>query len=438
MTSKICLIGDVVTDVSLPQNGDDIKVRLGGITHSARAFWSLNLNYSTKFISPDYLEKSTTDYFSIHGSKDISRIGVVTGAPYVFLIGSVKETGNQLYDFILRDQVKINFIEPELKKLNGFSDCLLVTGNFDYEKVLEKLDFKCNVHADLSNSISSISELKNNKFETIFISTSSELFLKNYNNSFVKFCHLFKDHCNVIVLKENRGGSRIYNFKTESTYKIPANTQPIVHSVGVGDAYDACFISKYKELGIESAAYLSSWVASEYACTTYPDDLKRNVGRILKTGVEVLKSLGGCSLPWEDRKLFPIYIAAPDFDYLDTSKIDELCESLNYHNFYPRRPVKENGQLTIETEKEERHNIYKKDISLLNECKLLIVVYINDDTGTMIELGYAKALGLPCLVFDPYKKAYNCMLTEIPLLVSSDLDEILSETFNQLSKLNGK
>src|SRR5690606_10626456 len=138
---------------------DDIKVRLGGITHSARAFWSLGMDYSTRFISPNYLEESVADFYGKHGSTNISRIGVVNGAPYVFLIGSVKETGNQLYDFILRDHVKINFIEPELNNLNGFSDCLLVTGNFDFELILKKIGSDCNVHIDLSNSIRSLTEL---------------------------------------------------------------------------------------------------------------------------------------------------------------------------------------------------------------------------------------------------------------------------------------
>ena len=41
---------------------------------------------------------------------------------------------------------------------------------------------------------------------------------------------------------------------------------------------------------------------------------------------------------------------------------------------------------------------------------------------------------LPVIVYDPYQRANNCMLTELPTLVSHDLDVVISEVFNQYSK----
>ena len=367
----------------------------------------------------------------------VIQIGVVTGAPYTFLIGSVKETGNQFYDFILREQIEVSL---DSKRLNSvefiYEDLLLISGNFDVKAITSNINNDLKIHIDLSNNIQEISQLQNDKYHTIFLSTSSELFKKHYKNSFVEFSKLFKNLCKILVLKENRGGSRIFDFENNKQFNIPSITQPIVHSVGVGDVFDACFVSKYRELGIEKAAYLSSWIASEYAVTTFPDDFKTGVQRVLKTKIEDIVTMGGCILPWEKRPLAPIYIAAPDFDYLDRSQIDKLVDSLSYHNFDPRRPIQENGQLSFESTKEEKALAYKKDIELLEKCKLLIVVYINEDPGTLIELGYAKALGIPCLVFDPYNKANNCMLTEMPSIVTNDLDVIISEVFNQLSKIN--
>ncbi|WP_025663945.1 nucleoside 2-deoxyribosyltransferase [Aquimarina megaterium] len=436
MKSEICILGDIVTDITLPQNGDEIKIRFGGITHSARSLWAINTDYDVKFFAPSYLFKEIYKFCNHHGVKETLPLGIINGAPYTFLIGSVKETGNQLYDFILRDQIEIEYNTENFKSLKGYKEILITSGNFNLGLILKEIDENCNVHIDLSNNISSFSQLDGYYFKTIFLSTSSDLFLSNYNDSFEQFYSLFKGRCGVLVLKENRGGSRIYDFDNEKKYQIPSITQPIVHSVGIGDAYNACYIANYQKLGINNAAFLSSWIACEYASTTYPDDFKKNISRVLKTKIEDIISMGGCVLPWEKRQLFPIYIAAPDFDYLDTSQIEILVESLQYHNFCPRRPVKENGQLSIKNTKEERINTYNNDIELIKKCKLLIVVYINDDPGTMIELGYAKALGIPCLVFDPYNRAYNCMLTEMPEIVSSDLDVIISEVFNELSKLN--
>jgi len=436
MKSRVCIVGDIVTDISLPQDGNEIKIRLGGITHSARGLWAINTVYDVKFFAPLYLSKSIFEYYNHHGVNEISQIGVVNGAPYSFLIGSVKETGNQQYDFILRDQISIEYNTENLKSLEGHKEVLITSGNFDLGLAIKEISNDSNVHIDLSNNISEFTQLDGYYYKTIFLSTSSDLFLDNFKDSFDQFCSLFEKVCETLVLKENRGGSRIYNFKNKKTYQIPSITQPIVHSVGVGDVYNACYVAHYQELGIEKAAFLASWIACEYASTTFPDDFKTNVLRVLNTKMEDIISMGGCVLPWEKRKLYPIYIASPDFDYLDSTQIDLLVESLEYHNFYPRRPVKENGQLSFESTKMDRTKAYTKDIQLIKECKLLIVVYINDDPGTMIELGFAKALGIPCLVFDPFNKAYNCILTEIPKNISSDLDVIISDVFNELSKLN--
>lgn len=436
MSSRICVLGDVVTDITLPQDGNDTKLRLGGIIHCARGLWALNFGYDIKFVAPLYLTDSISSYCLYHGADKANQVGTVNGSPYSFLIGSVKETGNQHYDFILKDEVKIDYITEELESVgNTYDDFLIVSGNFDIELFLQRIDSSSNVHIDLSNNIEDFGQLKNICCQTIFLSTSSNLFLKNYKD-FKDFSKKFKEYCNVLVLKENRGGSRVYDFENLKEYQIPAITQPIAHSVGVGDVFDACFVSKYRELGIEKASYLASWVAAEYAITTFPDDFKIGVQRVLGTNIDDIISMGGCILPWEKRASLDIYIAAPDFDYLDTSKIDLMVSSLKYHNFNPRRPVKENGQLSITDDKQKRRHIYSEDISLLKKCKLLVAIYLNDDPGTMIELGYAKAKGIPCLVYDPYNKAYNCMLTEMPDMVSSDLDVIISEVFNLLSKVD--
>ena len=53
----------------------------------------------------------------------------------------------------------------------------------------------------------------------------------------------------------------------------------------------------------------------------------------------------------------------------------------------------------------------------------------------LLRLGLAAANNIPTLVYDPFKIAKNCMLTELPNLVSSDLDEIIAEVFCIYGKL---
>ena len=186
---------------------------------------------------------------------------------------------------------------------------------------------------------------------------------------------------------------------------------------------------------MQSSMIFSSWIAAEYASTTYPDDLKINIERILNSNFKELENMVGVSLPWELRKKINVYIAAPDFDFIDTSPIENVVNSLNYHNFSPRRPVKENGQMSDNANKSRRQELYSKDMIMLEQCQILIAVLLYNDPGTLIEIGLASAKGLPTIVYDPYQIAKNCMLTELPDLVTNDLDYLIAEFFSISSKL---
>ena len=123
-----------------------------------------------------------------------------------------------------------------------------------------------------------------------------------------------------------------------------------------------------------------------------------------------------------------------DYDYLDVKHIDVLCNSLVYHHFVPHRPIKENGQMSPNASKEERLNLFCSDMTLLSNCNMLIAVLLYNDPGTLIEIGLAAQRGIPTLVYDPLGIADNCMLTELPVMVSGDLDKIISKVFTEYSK----
>ena len=66
---------------------------------------------------------------------------------------------------------------------------------------------------------------------------------------------------------------------------------------------------------------------------------------------------------------------------------------------------------------------------------MMLAVLLYNDPGTLIEIGVAVERGMPVLVYDPYSIAENCMLTEIPNVVSASADQIISELFKYASKL---
>tara|TARA_Y100001949_G_scaffold175751_1_gene186422 strand:+ start:121 stop:1431 length:1311 start_codon:yes stop_codon:yes gene_type:complete len=432
---NIGILGDVVIDVTQFSSANETKMRLGGIAHAARGFWSLNCDYNVLYMAPEYLDQSIKDYLSKHGAIRVDKIGNVVGAPYVFLIKEEKEIGDQGYEFLLRDNISIRYLSPDSQLI--LDDLLIISGNYDMNKIKsEYISSGTRIHLDLANNVNSFNcfdELEI-QFETIFLSTSSDIFRKHYAGDFVQFAKNFKDWANRIILKENRGGARGYDFSNDQVFLSGSHTQPIAHSVGVGDVYNSAYVTTYRELPFQEAMDFSSWMAAEYAVTTYPNDFKAAAQRIINSFSQ-LKNIKGISLPWEQRKAINIYIAAPDFDFLDVSEIDNVAASLLYHNFNPRRPVKENGQMPPEASKETKRELHRKDMNLLRECKLMVAVLIGNDPGTLIEIGLAKAMGMPVFVYDPFHIAENCMLTETPDLLSSDLDDIISEVFSKAASL---
>ncbi|MEO8515654.1 MAG: nucleoside 2-deoxyribosyltransferase [Flavobacterium sp.] len=438
--SSICLIGDILIDVTLQTKDTPLKMRLGGIIHSARALWAMNIEYTVAYFAPKYLVKQIESFMISLGNPTLIYLGEVVTSPYIILINEAKEIGNQGYEFLLRDNIEIDYHESNLEKLELYSDVIIISGNFELKKILKSLKKDCNINIDFANNIDDFIAIEKEGFlfEKIFISTSSNYFLEYYENSGFKienFFQKFRRFTNKIILKENRGGSRAFDFVCNELISVSSQTQPIVHSVGVGDVYNVVSVCKNRTVNFEESLNYASWIATEYALTTFPNDFKLMTQRILKMSGKQLVEAKGIQLPWENRKKINIYIAAPDFDFVDTSEIDSLCEKLSYHNFSPRRPVIENGQMGSDASQIQKREFFNKDMQLLDECRIVIAVLLYNDPGTLIEIGVAAERKIPTFVYDPKKIAQNCMLTQIPHLVSSDLDEIISEVFSFASKI---
>lgn len=429
----ICLVGDILTDVTLATANTPLKMRLGGIVHAARALWAMDVEYAVAYFAPSYMDSHIEMFLKEHNCKVIIKLGDVTNCPYTMLIQEAKEVGNQGYEFLYHEDIDITYDIKTLKELSDFDELMFISGNYDMIKVLRFVEADSKVHCDVANNVNDVTELpKGRLFETLFISTSSNIFKSQYTD-FNSFCDLLKPYSKRIVLKENRGGSRIYDSILGETYQIPSQTSPITHSVGVGDVYDVVSISAPFD-SYQDQMVLASWVAMEYALTTFPDNFKNSVRSLLKNPISDLKAQKGCVLPWDVRHKCNVYIAAPDFSFVDTEHIDILCNSLEYHHFVARRPIKENGQMSEEADKKERLGLFCADMLLLGQCNMLIAVLLYNDPGTLIEIGLAAQRGIPTLVYDPNKIADNCMLTELPTLVSSDLDEIIAKVFTEYSK----
>ena len=440
---KILIIGEIFVDTHLDQK--EVLVRLGGIFHSARAFSAIDTSYSLAYYAPSYLENDINDYAkNTLNATECTKLGNVDQCPNVMLISDSTEFSFQGYHNILSAQAQFNTtinIDEVIKK-NNPTDILIYPGRYNIHPILDTISksySNLKVHIDMHYDGNSLCEyVKNQCFliHTLFLSTSSEFFktLAEDNTQLTSnIANCF--NLQYLVMKENRGGSYCYDYKTKYTHDAESYPTITMHSVGVGDVYNAIYISSYEDNNIPENIKLASYIASKYTETFCFTKFKQNVSLVLGNK-DMYMSLQGIRIPWDMRKLKKIYIAAPDFPDIDTSLLDQLEEALLYHNFSPKRPIKENGLAQQDMTEAEEFSLYYKDCSLLKDCCLLIAVLLNNDPGTLVELGRFKEMGKPTIIFDPYRICTNLFVKHTPNILCYTLNDVIEETYNLLNKRN--
>ncbi|HAW08359.1 MAG TPA: hypothetical protein DCW42_04205 [Bacteroidetes bacterium] len=436
----IGLVGEVCIDVTLPTLNNCEKLRLGGIIHAARACFGMDVSFKLFYISPPNYSSLIEKYVQELGVTTIKRFGDVFDSPSVMLINEVKEAGDQGYSYLLNQESRYIYNREcleEIEKSTEITDFLIIAGDYDLKRVMQVCyTTKANIHLDVANMQVDLRYLRSlpRKLQTLFASTSSRFFIENCRRTTKTLLRKVKklDCYEEFIFKENRGGSLIIT--NDSLEHIDAQISHTEHSVGVGDVFALAYVWMRPDNSAKIAGTYASWIAAEYAKTTFIDKFKLGCQRVLKLTPSEIYDLQGILLPWEDRKQLNIYIAAPDFDYMDRSDINRAGKCLEYHNFNVRYPVRENGQLTESMNAEEKKELFIKDIRLLNKSDLLFAVLTCNDPGTLIEIGYAKARNIPVIVYDPDLIAQNLFLTELPDLLTQDIEKAISYVFILLNK----
>lgn len=431
----LLLVGEVFVDFTFSCINSKSKLRLGGIVHAARGLWAINQQFSAAVVCPAYLVSDARKYLKHLGCIEFIWLAEVNGSPNVMVIGDATEVSDQGYQDLLRDGKSVEF-KAQKKDFVDFMRCLVFPGKFDLSIVAKLLSNEAEISLDIAYDIPDFSLLNSfsGRLSALITSTSSDLFLTKGGSNFVEFINELETLSPVcILLKENRGGSRLFDLEGSSVDEIPALLNETTNSVGVGDVYSAVFVSLFRD-GMYDAAWKAARAASCYAQTTFPDDLKRDISRSLGLSVEQMRGLGGTFLPWHDRQKFQIYLAAPDFTYVDRTFIDKALEALKYHNFNVRRPVQENGELPIDSDFNKMSTMFAADIAMLGECEFVFAIPFGRDPGTLVEIGWAMASGIPIITYDPLNENTNTMVIAGSAVYSDKLDICLNGLFETISK----
>jgi nucleoside 2-deoxyribosyltransferase len=429
------IVGEVFVDFTVTTPGAENKLRLGGVAHAARGFWSLDAGFKAAVVLPEYLIDVTRKYFESLGCLEFTVVGTVRGAPNVTIIFDAGEIADQEYDTLLRDEKTVTLVDTPLKVHVG-GDALIFPGTFSLEHVCALLPSDVRLHLDVGYDVAVPEDITrlSRRIETILISTSSKLLKSIQPKDIRDLIDAFRSSAPAtLILKENRGGSRLISADTREVEMLPAQLGATVNSVGVGDVFAAAYLV-HRSRGRVEAGWRATYASAAYSQTTDPDLFRTYVQRDLRLDLEEMRDLWGTSLPWERRQELQIYFAAPDFAGADRAAMDRALASLDYHNFRVRRPVLENGELAPGVDPVTLRKTYEADCDLLEQCDLVFAVPTDRDPGTLVEIGLAIGARIPVVVFDPTRDNANTMVMAGASHYSDDLDSCLNNVFTLLGE----
>lgn len=432
--NKILVIGDVYVDFHIDKEmNEGYLLRLGGVFHSLRALSTLPCEVEVLYFSPNYLDQNIIKYLSKLNIKTYLKLGEINGSPNVMLINNSKEIYNQEYQDLLRD-------ERTIDKGSCFDDLDKFLENNEYSNILifstacnvheyfftHELNINCSIYFDVLNlKIEGLVNSKDNY--NYFFSTTSTI----NNLSANKLLDLFKENeikYNSIIFKENRGGTLI--FIDDSIFNIPAYIVECMHSIGLGDVFDAVYIY-FNNNDIVEAGKLSAYITMLY-CQTY--DFNLFIANVKKLFNDKLDLPLGIRLPYDLRRNKIIYLAGPDFALNQITVFDEIAKSLEFHNFRVIRPIKENGLISDDTNRLEITSIINKDMDDLNNANIMIAIVPYDDSGTYAEIGYFYAMGKKVILFDPKNIVKNYFVLKCVYKKVIDINQLLTIIFSILGE----
>lgn len=435
-TDAVLIVGELVVDFTLAQHGAKCKLRLGGVAHAARGLWAAGVEYAVAAVCPGYLVDEAKRYLARCGCKEFIWLGDVIGAPNVILIGEVTEVSHQGYEDLMRETKAVKLHDP-LPRLDAYQKVVVYPCRFDITELARAFSPDARFSFDIAYDLENLSSLEayNGRMQALVISTSSPLFERLGKDDVEGLIAAVKTLSpDVFLLKENRGGSRLFDLSDGGVEEIPATLGRTLNSVGVGDVYTAVMVG-LSHKGWTEAAWRGCQAATAYSQSTFPDDIRRDVQRGFLLSLDVLQALGGTVLPWHDRPRYSIYLAGPDFSYVEKQELDRAADSLKYHNFKVRRPIQENGELKRPASGANQRRTYYMDCQLLKECDAVFAVPLDRDPGTLVEIGMAIEMGKPVITYDPRKENENTMVVVGSSVYSADLDVCLNGTFDALAKL---
>lgn len=352
------------------------------------------------------------------GNDDYDNLSCICRAINVSLNAiEIIETSNFLYEYPLAnpffkipeiDKNLANVIEGELVLQFG-----MIEGNprVKAEKVVY----------DPQSPGNPISFWSNNSHtnELIWVANLQEMVRFTGTSNFLEIKkHLFeKENVYAAIIKKGSDGAILIQ-KNKEDFEIPVFKTNHVWPIGTGDIFTSTFAYGYliENLTLEEASVKASLSTAYYTETSilpipiYINELKFE--RFYK----------------KDFSVKNVYLAGPFFNMAQRWLIEQFRTQLSNFGLHVFSPYHDIGFGTPET-------VVPLDIAAIKSADILVAIVDGLDSGTMFEIGYAKALNIPVIVFveDECQESLT-MIKGTDCLIENDFSTVIYKTIWEVYK----
>ena len=201
----------------------------------------------------------------------------------------------------------------------------------------------------------------------------------------------------VVVVKMGPHGAFVWTVSGSS--QVPAFRTKRVWKIGSGDCFVAHFANAWMLEGrapAEAAAIASR--ATAYYCETQGFPTVSAIAAFSPEPVE----LSAGYLAGQPRQ---VYLAGPFFDLAQTWMVDEATSNLAEMGLKVFSPFHDIGLGSAE-------DVVAKDLEAIHASHILFAITDGLDAGTIFEIGYARALGKPVVVYSERHQGENLKMME--------------------------
>lgn len=189
---------------------------------------------------------------------------------------------------------------------------------------------------------------------------------------------LLKQGAEVVVVKSGAAGAYVVD-KTNTTL-VPAYQTERVWTIGSGDVFAAIFAAAWgtsDATPVEAAKFASRAVAEYVNSMALPS---RSTADLEEYALPEARAAGG-----------QVYLASPFFTISQRWLVDETRRCLTELGMKVFSPVHDIGHGPAET-------IAPADLAALDQCDAVFAILDGIDSGTVFEIGHARARGKPVYV----------------------------------------